>query len=179
MKLEKDCIFCKIAAGEIPSDKVYEDEQVVAFKDLNPQAPVHVLVVPKAHFATLAEMDAEGAELVKHALTVIPQIAASLGLQTATASSSTRGRTRGRRCTTCTSICSAADRSARRSCDRKNSIRAVRRPAENSAGRRFRLTVFLPAPLSPKGARIRANGINSVMRAGIYCKKMRGLGRGA
>ena len=80
MKLEKDCIFCKIAAGEIPSDKVYEDEQVVAFKDLNPQAPVHVLVVPKAHFATLAEMDAEGAELVKHALKVIPQIAASLGL---------------------------------------------------------------------------------------------------
>ena len=80
MKLEKDCIFCKIAAGEIPSDKVYEDEQVVAFKDLNPQAPVHVLVVPKAHFATLAEMDAEGAEFVKHALTVIPQIAASLGL---------------------------------------------------------------------------------------------------
>ena len=74
MKLEKDCIFCKIAAGEIPSDKVYEDEQVIAFKDLNPQAPVHVLVVPKAHFATLAEMDAEGAELVKHALTVIPQI---------------------------------------------------------------------------------------------------------
>ena len=76
----ENCIFCKIAAGEIPSDKVYEDEQVVAFKDLNPQAPVHVLVVPKAHFATLAEMDAEGAELVKHALKVIPQIAASLGL---------------------------------------------------------------------------------------------------
>lgn len=80
MKLDANCIFCRIAAGEIPSNKVYEDEQVVAFKDLNPQAPVHVLVVPKAHFVTLAEMDAEGAELVKHALTVIPQIAASLGL---------------------------------------------------------------------------------------------------
>ena len=45
----EDCIFCKIARGEIPSSKVYEDEQVVAFNDLNPQAPVHVLIVPKAH----------------------------------------------------------------------------------------------------------------------------------
>ncbi len=80
MELDKNCIFCRIAAGEIPSDKVYEDEQVVAFKDLNPQAPVHVLVVPKAHFATLAEMGEEGAELVKHAMQVIPQLAKRLGL---------------------------------------------------------------------------------------------------
>ncbi len=80
MKFKKDCIFCRIAAGEIPSDKMYEDERIVAFKDLNPQAPVHVLVVPKAHFATLAEMSGEDAELVKHALQTIPRIAASLGL---------------------------------------------------------------------------------------------------
>ena len=51
----EDCIFCKIARGEIPSSKVYEDEQVVAFNDLNPQAPVHVLIVPKAHYANLNE----------------------------------------------------------------------------------------------------------------------------
>ena len=80
MKSDENCIFCKIAAGQIPSNKVYEDEKIVAFKDLNPQAPVHVLVVPKAHFATLAEMDEEGAELVKHALQTIPRIAAELGL---------------------------------------------------------------------------------------------------
>lgn len=50
-----DCIFCKIAHGEIPSDLLYEDDSVVAFEDLNPQAPVHVLVVPKAHYANLLE----------------------------------------------------------------------------------------------------------------------------
>ena len=54
----ENCIFCKIIAGEIPSAKVYEDENMLAFKDINPQAKVHVLVVPKSHFATLAEMNA-------------------------------------------------------------------------------------------------------------------------
>ena len=52
-----NCIFCKIIAGEIPSNKVYEDEDMLAFRDINPQAKVHCLCVPKSHFATLAEMD--------------------------------------------------------------------------------------------------------------------------
>ncbi|MDX8410445.1 MAG: histidine triad nucleotide-binding protein [Mariprofundaceae bacterium] len=52
-----DCLFCKIAAGEIPSSKVYEDDEVFAFKDIHPKAPVHVLVIPKVHVATLADAD--------------------------------------------------------------------------------------------------------------------------
>lgn len=52
-----DCIFCKIARGEIPSDKIYEDDLVVAFNDLHPQAPVHVLIVPKEHFSGLNETE--------------------------------------------------------------------------------------------------------------------------
>lgn len=72
--------FCKIIAGEIPSNKVYEDDDMLAFKDINPQAKVHVLVVPKSHFATLDEMNAAQAELVKKCLVKIPEIAKSLGL---------------------------------------------------------------------------------------------------
>ncbi len=75
-----NCIFCKIIAGEIPSNKVYEDEDMLAFRDINPQAKVHVLVVPKSHFATLAEMNAAQAELVKKCMVKIPSIAKSLGL---------------------------------------------------------------------------------------------------
>ncbi len=76
----ENCIFCKIVAGEIPSQKVYEDEEIVAFKDVNPQAKVHVLVVPKQHFATLAEMNLAQAEVLKHAMMRIPFIASTLGL---------------------------------------------------------------------------------------------------
>lgn len=54
-----DCLFCKICAGEIPSQKVYEDECAYAFRDINPQAPVHILVVPKAHLANVLECDAQ------------------------------------------------------------------------------------------------------------------------
>ena len=56
-----DCLFCKIIAGEIPSTKVYEDEKVFAFRDINPQAPVHVLVVPKEHLASANEITAANA----------------------------------------------------------------------------------------------------------------------
>ena len=59
-----DCIFCKIAAGEIPAEKIYEDEQVVAFRDLGPQAPTHALVIPKRHLATLNDLTESDAELV-------------------------------------------------------------------------------------------------------------------
>ncbi len=60
----ESCIFCKIAQGEIPAEILYEDEQVVAFRDIHPQAPVHVLVIPRRHIATLNEAPAEEAELV-------------------------------------------------------------------------------------------------------------------
>jgi len=74
-----DCIFCKIAGKEIPSDLVYEDEQVVAFRDRSPQAPVHVLVIPKKHVGSLLELKAEDKELAGHILTeVVPAIARKL-----------------------------------------------------------------------------------------------------
>lgn len=75
-----DCIFCKIAAGEIPSTKVYEDEQIVAFRDIAPAAPVHVLFIPKAHIAGVRDITAENAAVVAHIFTVIPQVAAQLGV---------------------------------------------------------------------------------------------------
>lgn len=75
-----DCIFCKIAAGEIPSTKVFENEKVLAFKDLNPQAPVHVLVIPKTHVASADEINSGNAELVSEIFAVIPTIARSVGL---------------------------------------------------------------------------------------------------
>ena len=77
----ENCIFCKIIEGEIPSNKVYEDEDMLAFRDINPQAKVHVLVVPKSHFATLAEMNEAQAELVKKCLVKIPSVAKELGLE--------------------------------------------------------------------------------------------------
>ncbi len=75
-----DCLFCRIIAGEIPSSKVYEDERCFAFRDINPQAPTHILVVPKEHIASCADVTADNAALVAHIFTVIPQIAAAEGL---------------------------------------------------------------------------------------------------
>ncbi len=75
-----DCIFCKIIAGEIPSAKVYEDESVYAFRDIAPQAPVHVLVVPKAHIASADEINGESAALVAKIFEAIPKIAKAEGL---------------------------------------------------------------------------------------------------
>ena len=74
------CIFCKIIAGEIPSTKVYEDETVFAFRDINPQAPTHILVVPKTHIASVAEIGAENSAVVAHIFEVIAQIARDEGL---------------------------------------------------------------------------------------------------
>src|SRR5690348_2252703 len=59
--MAEDCLFCKIVAGEIPSTKVYEDEHTYAFRDLNPQAPVHVLVVPRAHYVDIADLGQDAA----------------------------------------------------------------------------------------------------------------------
>ena len=75
-----DCLFCKIIEGEIPSTKVYENEYVYAFRDINPQAPVHILVIPKTHISSLDEVTAENAALVAEVLSAIPVIAKHEGL---------------------------------------------------------------------------------------------------
>ena len=74
------CIFCEIIAGNIPSTKVYEDELVYAFRDINPQAPTHILVIPKAHIESVNGITAENSAVVAHIFQVIPQIAAAEGL---------------------------------------------------------------------------------------------------
>ena len=75
-----DCIFCKIAAGEIPSECLYQDEQVYAFKDINPMAPVHVLIVPKQHIASVNEVTAENSAVIAHIYEVASQLAKELGV---------------------------------------------------------------------------------------------------
>jgi histidine triad (HIT) family protein len=77
-----DCLFCKIVAGEIPGDKVYEDDKVIAFKDINPKAEVHLLVIPRDHIASLNELTPEHDALIAHMMRVIPQLAKSQGLDT-------------------------------------------------------------------------------------------------
>lgn len=74
-----DCLFCKMVSGEIAPDTVYEDDQVLAFRDLNPQAPLHVLVIPKQHIATLNDLDDSHEPLVGHLLTAAAKIAAQEG----------------------------------------------------------------------------------------------------
>ncbi len=75
-----DCLFCKIAAGEIPSNKVYEDDKVLAFYDIEPKAPVHVLIIPKSHLAGVRDVTADNSAVVAYIFAVIPQIAAKLGV---------------------------------------------------------------------------------------------------
>ncbi len=75
-----DCIFCKIIAGEIPSTKIYEDEKVIAFRDINPQAPVHFLVVPKEHIEGTACIDDSNCDIVGHCFKVIAKLAKQEGL---------------------------------------------------------------------------------------------------
>lgn len=70
-----DCVFCKIAEGSIPSKKVYEDEQVLAFLDIEPKAPVHILVIPKQHIEGAGAIDAKNAAVVAHIFEVIAHIA--------------------------------------------------------------------------------------------------------
>ncbi|MDE7399344.1 MAG: histidine triad nucleotide-binding protein [Oscillospiraceae bacterium] len=75
-----DCLFCKIAAGEIPSEKVYEDGNVLAFKDINPQAPVHILVIPKTHIESADKITENNNSEVGAVFAAIPKIAAEAGL---------------------------------------------------------------------------------------------------
>ena len=70
-----DCLFCKIIAGEIPSTKVYEDELVLAFRDIAPQAPTHILVIPKEHIASVAKINEKNSAVVSHIFEVIAKIA--------------------------------------------------------------------------------------------------------
>ncbi|MCC8123393.1 MAG: histidine triad nucleotide-binding protein [Oscillospiraceae bacterium] len=74
------CLFCRIAAGEIPSNKLYEDDQCLAFQDLDPQAPTHFLVIPKAHIASCGDVTAADAPVIGHLFTVIARIAKELGI---------------------------------------------------------------------------------------------------
>ena len=75
-----DCLFCKIIAGTIPSTKVYEDEMCYAFRDIAPQAPTHILVVPKAHIENVGAFTADNSAVVAHIFEVIPAIARAEGL---------------------------------------------------------------------------------------------------
>ena len=75
-----DCIFCKIASGQIPSNRIYEDELCFAFHDINPQAPVHALIIPKEHIPSVDGITADNSVCVAHIFEIIPQIAAELGL---------------------------------------------------------------------------------------------------
>lgn len=78
--MSDDCIFCKIASGTIPVKIIYEDKFLVAFPDINPVAPVHVLVIPRKHLSNVAQASSADAELLAHAMLTLPKIAAQLGV---------------------------------------------------------------------------------------------------
>jgi histidine triad (HIT) family protein len=78
--VDKTCLFCRIVAGELPAERVYEDDEILAFKDIHPQAPFHCLVVPKEHVATLNDFKADQSELIGKLLLTAKRIAAEHGL---------------------------------------------------------------------------------------------------
>ena len=78
--MTQECIFCKIAAKEVSATVIYEDEHIIAFPDINPVAPVHVVVIPKKHIANLLELASDDIPLMGHVLSIIPKIADQLGL---------------------------------------------------------------------------------------------------
>ncbi len=75
-----DCVFCQVVAGKIPSDIVYQDEEVIAFRDINPQAPVHLLVIPRKHIASLIQMGEEDIPLMGRIVNVANQLAKQEGI---------------------------------------------------------------------------------------------------
>ncbi len=79
--MKNDCLFCAIAAGEIPSNKVYEDDLCYAFYDIAPQAPTHFLMMPKSHIASVAEISGENSAVVAHIFEVIAKVSRELGLE--------------------------------------------------------------------------------------------------
>ena len=76
----EDCIFCKIVGKEIPSELIYEDQQILAFNDNNPQAPVHILIIPKEHFTSLNDIPEEKKDILSHILLKARQIARNIGI---------------------------------------------------------------------------------------------------
>ncbi|MDD3264432.1 MAG: histidine triad nucleotide-binding protein [Dehalococcoidales bacterium] len=76
----EDCVFCKIVKGEIPCDKVYEDDQIIVFNDIHPQAPVHLLVIPKKHIKSIAVMNEKDVALVGQMVNIATRIAAAAGI---------------------------------------------------------------------------------------------------
>lgn len=74
-----DCIFCRMVRGDIPARKVHEDAEVLAFHDIHPQAPIHFLVIPKVHVASLADCDASHAQILGRMMALVPRLAAELG----------------------------------------------------------------------------------------------------
>lgn len=76
-----DCIFCRIVAGDIPAGKVYEDEQVIVFRDINPKADVHLLMVPRLHVASLEALTPQHDALIAHMMRLLPQLAREQGLE--------------------------------------------------------------------------------------------------
>jgi len=79
--MKNDCLFCAIAAGEIPSNKVYEDEICYAFYDIEPQAPVHFLVIPKQHIDSVAKIGADNSAVVAHIFEVIAKVSKEMGME--------------------------------------------------------------------------------------------------
>ncbi len=79
--MKNDCLFCAIAAGEIPSKKAYEDDKCLAFYDIDPQAPVHFLVIPKDHIASVAGIDASNSAIVAHIFEVISKLTKEMGIE--------------------------------------------------------------------------------------------------
>lgn len=75
-----DCLFCKIISGDIPSSKVYEDDKVLAFNDIEPQAPVHILIIPKEHIASAADINEKNSALIAHVFEVASKIAKEMNL---------------------------------------------------------------------------------------------------
>ena len=79
MSSDPNCIFCKIAQGQIPAQKVYEDEELLAFKDIHPKAPLHLLIIPRAHIVSLQEVDAAHAQILGKMLVLAPRLARENG----------------------------------------------------------------------------------------------------
>lgn len=81
MSNSTDCIFCKIVAGEIPSEQVYSDDKVIVFKDISPKAPVHLLLIPREHIESLQELQEQHQDLMGHMMLLLPKLAKEQGLE--------------------------------------------------------------------------------------------------
>ena len=79
--MTQDCIFCKIVAGQLPADKLYQDEWVTAFRDIHPLAPTHILIIPNIHLGTMNELTADHAAAAARMLTLVPELATQAGIE--------------------------------------------------------------------------------------------------